>query len=73
MNIIKLFFEEYKGARRFSLFWAITLITYVVVNVIQPENLSNINAASATVVTSILGILATVIGFYQWHRSQDDS
>lgn len=37
------------------------------------ELLTNIGAAGATVVTGVFGILATVISFYQWHRSKDDA
>lgn len=70
--MIKKFFEEYKGARRLSLFWAIWLITVVAFRVTRPEIITNISPAGATVVSAILGILATVITFYQWHRSQDD-
>ena len=70
--MIKKFFEEYKGARRLSLFWAIWLITVVVLRVTDPEIITNISAAGATVVSAVIGILATVIAFYQWHRLHDD-
>lgn len=71
-SLIKKFFEEYKGARRLSLFWAIWLITIVVFRVTEPEVITKIDAAGASIVSAIIGILATIIGFYQWHRSQDD-
>lgn len=70
--MIKKLFEEYKFARRFSLFWCLGMITFVIMKVVTPEILINISAGGATVVTSIIAILSTVIGFYQWHRSEDD-
>lgn len=70
--MIKKFFEEYKGARRLSLFWAIWLITIVVFRVTDPKIITLITPAGATVVSAVIGILATVVAFYQWHRSQDD-
>lgn len=59
--------------RRLVLIWAMTIITYVIYVVADPNLLIQIGAAGATVVTGIIGILTTVIGFYQWHRQQDDS
>lgn len=59
--------------RRLVLIWAITIITYVVYVVTDHQLLIQIGAAGATIVTGIIGILTTVIGFYQWHRQQDDN
>lgn len=59
--------------RRLVLIWAMTIITYVVYIVVEPTLLIQIGAAGATVITAIIGILTTVIGFYQWHRQQDDN
>jgi hypothetical protein len=70
-KLIKSLFEEHKAARRVTLFWAIWLISVVVLRVTDPEVLPTITAAAATVVTAIIGILATVVSFYQWHRSND--
>lgn len=59
---IRVLFEEYKFARRFALFWAIGLISYVV---LFPAALSDAKFVS------IVGVLSVVIGFYQVHRSKD--
>lgn len=66
------FFEKYKGARRLALLWSILLITFVVVRVTNKDVLLNITPSGATVVTAIIGILTTVIAFYQWDRARDD-
>ena len=66
-------FEEYKAARRITLFWALWLITVVVLRVTSVEVILGITPAGATVVGSVVGILATVIAFYQWHRSKDNN
>ena len=75
MNRIALFidrlFERHKFVRRFAMFWAIWLITVVILRVTEPEIITGIGAAGATIVTGVIGILATVIGFYQWYRQQD--
>ena len=65
-------FNEQKFFRRVILLWAITLITMFVLFLMNVELLIGIGAAGATVATGIIGILATVVGFYQWHRKQDD-
>ena len=66
---IRVLFEDYKFARRFALFWAMALITCTVVEFFQMDE---VGAPHATVIVAIIGILATVIAFYQWHRSKDD-
>lgn len=58
--------------RRIVLFWAMGVISYVVYVVIEPGLLIAIGAAGATIVSAVIGILATVISFYQWHRQQED-
>ena len=70
-KFIKVLFEEHKAARRITLFWALWLISVVTLRVTDPEVIPTVTAASATVITAIIGILTTVIGFYQWHRSKD--
>ena len=72
MKFISRLFEEHKLARRGALVWACWLISVVALRVTEPETLAGMTAASATVVTAIIGILTTVIGFYQWSRGQDD-
>lgn len=59
--------------RRLVLIWAMTIITYVIYVVTDHQLLIQIGAAGATIVTGIIGILTTVVGFYQWHRQQDDN
>lgn len=66
---IRVLFEDYKFARRFALFWAIWLITYSVLRFFERTQV--IDTPHATVIVAIIGILATVIGFYQWHRQGD--
>lgn len=70
-GFIKTLFEEHKAARRITLFWALWLISVVTLRVTDPEVIPTLTAASTTVITAIIGILTTVIGFYQWHRSKD--
>lgn len=69
--MISKLFEEHKFARRFALFWCMGLITFIAAKVIQPEILLHISTGGAAVVTSFIAILSTVVGFYQYHRSQD--
>lgn len=66
-------FNEHKLARRLTLAWACWLITVVVLRVTRPEVLEHVTAAVATVVSAVIGILATVIAFYQWSRQRDDN
>ena len=72
-SFIKDLFEEYKAARRLTLFWCLWLISVVVLRITEPEIILGITAAGATVVTAIIGILTTVIGFYQWHSKWHSS
>lgn len=53
--------------RRVTLVWAVWLITTITFWFMGEDT---INAAQATVVTAIIGILATVIAFYQHQRGQ---
>jgi hypothetical protein len=63
--------EKHRLVRRLLLVWAAWLITVVVLRVTEPEVLEHVNGPVATVVTGVLGILATVIAFYQWSRQRD--
>lgn len=65
-------FNEHKLVRRLTLAWACWLITVVVLRVTDHAVLEHINGATATVVTGVIGILATVIAFYQWSRQKED-
>jgi hypothetical protein len=49
------------------------IITFTVWWVLDKSFLVAVSAAGATIITAIIGILATVIGFYQWHRKADDN
>lgn len=63
--------NEQKLFRRLVLLWACVLITVVVLRVTSLEALPLVSGAVASVVAAVIGILATVIAFYQWHRQQD--
>lgn len=43
--------------------WACFIITVVVFRVTEPESFASTTAAGATVVTGVIGILATVLNF----------
>lgn len=51
--------------RRALLIWACAIVTVAVLRATSPEVLSSVTGAGATVITAVVGILATVIGFYQ--------
>ena len=66
-------FEEHKLARRFALFWAMWLITVVVLRATQPELLATLGGTAAVgIIGPVIGILATVIGFYVKSRERED-
>lgn len=67
---VECLFEEHKLVRRLLVFWAVTLISWVILRVIPIVN--EINAASASMISAIIGILATVTGFYIRSRELDD-
>jgi hypothetical protein len=48
------------------------IISYTVWFVLDKPFLIALGAAGASVILGIIGILATVVSFYQWHRSADD-
>lgn len=64
--------EEHKLVRRLTLAWACWLISVVVLRVTDIQALPLVTGPVATVVGATIGILATVIGLYQWLRQQDD-
>lgn len=65
--------NEQKLIRRLALLWAIWLITVVVLRVTEPSVLKDVNGATATIVTAVIGILGTVIAFYNWTRHKEGS
>lgn len=73
MGWISNLFEKHKFVRRAALAWACWLITVVVLRVTEASVIVGMTGAGATIVTGVIGILATVIGFYQWSRKQDES
>lgn len=70
---VALLFEEHKLARRVLLFWAMYIITVVVLRTTQPEVLIAIGGSAASaIVIGVIGILATVLGFYMKSRERED-
>ena len=63
-------FDRHRLARRLTLLWACSLITWVCVRVFS--NLPLITGAVATALATVVGILGTVIGFYKWQRFKED-
>lgn len=63
-------FPNNKFFRRLALVWALCLITFAVVKTfVAPPN---IPGGTVTALTAVIGLLATVIGFYQWSRKRDE-
>lgn len=58
--------------RRLVLIWACWLVTEVALRATSPEALAGMSGPAASVVVAVIGILATVIAFYQWHRQADE-
>ena len=67
---VEALFEEHKLVRRILVFWAIWLITYVVLT--ATSKITTIDTASAAMVSTIVGLLATVTAFYIRSRELDD-
>lgn len=66
------FINRHKIIRRLALIWACAIITVVVLRVTEPEIIVNIGAAGATIVTAVIGMLATILGLYQHQRGKQD-
>ena len=56
--------------RRLSLVWAMTLITAIVL--LTWLRTPDIGTGTVTALATVVGILATVIGFYHKNRARDD-
>lgn len=73
LDAISVLFTRYKFARRVMLFWAMWLITVVVLRTTDPEIITALGGAAAVgIVGPVVGILATVLGFYAKSRERDD-
>lgn len=68
-KFVEALFEEHKLVRRLLVIWAVWLITIVVLDVI--EKITVIDAAAASLIATIIGILATVTAFYIRSRELD--
>lgn len=62
--------NQHKAFRRTVLIWALCLITWTVREVFLRA--PDIQTGTATALGLVIGILATVIGFYQWSRDRED-
>lgn len=62
-------FNEHMLVRRFMVFWAMSLITWVILTVFT--DLDKINGHVVTALSIVVGLLATVIGFYNYQRRLD--
>jgi len=62
-------FEEYKLVRRIIVFWAIITISWT--TFVMFSNPVAITDAAAEAYLANIGLLATVIAFYQWSRGRD--
>jgi len=71
-SVLAALFERHKLVRRLALAWSVWLISVVVLRVTEPEVITSIGAAGATIVTGVIGILTVVIGLYQQHRHNED-
>lgn len=67
---IERLFEEHKFVRRILVLWAIALITFVVIS--MSGKIDTVDAAAASFGATVVGILATVIGFYIKSRELDE-
>lgn len=65
------FFNRHKAVRRLLVLWAMLMITWVVKALVDPSMAPLITSPWATVAVAVIGILATVLGFYQWSRGQE--
>ena len=66
---VECLFEDHKLVRRLLVIWAVWLITTVVLDAMN--KVAVIDAPAATMITGIIGILATVTAFYIRSRELD--
>ena len=60
--LIERLFNQHKFMRRFTMFWAMGLVTYIVIE--------RHDMATGSFV-AIVGLVATAIGLYQWDKALD--
>ena len=65
--------SKYKVFRRLALVWACVVITIVVLRVTEPEVITEIGTAGASIATGVIGILSSVIAFYDRKKRSDKS
>lgn len=66
---IERLFNEHMLVRRVMVFWAMSLITWVILTVFT--DLDKISGNVVTAMSLVVGLLATVIGFYNYQRRLD--
>ena len=64
---------KYKVFRRLALVWACVVITIVVLRVTEPKVITEIGTAGASIATGVIGILSSVIAFYDRKKRSDKS
>jgi len=69
LQLLDSYFNKHKGARRTLLLWAVLLITWTVIKVVNLVTV--VDGHAVTLAGLVIGLLATVIAFYQWSRIQD--
>lgn len=65
--------ENHKLVRRLALLWAFLLITHATIVVFDPTVITLMTGAGATAYGALVGILSTVILFYQNTRAKEDA
>lgn len=74
MKWLIVFFEDYKGARRLCLLWAVSIITIVLERASRPEIFTQLTPEQTAFVGLVVGILTVVIKFYHDSRgSKNDA
>ena len=64
------FLSRYKIFRRMALIWCLGLVGYTVARFY--DEIEHIGASQATVITAVIGLLSTVLYFYQSQRTKED-
>lgn len=64
--------NKQKFFRRLILVWVLVVTTDFYLFIKDYELLKEIGPSGTSVVLGVFGLLATIIGFYQWHRKSDD-